>query len=66
MAINIQEVYRTPKMKILPSHNNQNNKCTEQRKILKAVREKGQATYKGRFIRITTDFATETQKNRGA
>ena len=48
MAINIQEVYRTPKKKILPSHNNQNNKCTEQRKILKAVREKGQATLQQR------------------
>jgi hypothetical protein len=31
---------------------------------LKAVREKGQVTYKGRPIRITPDFSTETMKDR--
>jgi hypothetical protein len=33
-------------------------------RILKAVREKGQVTYKGRPIRITPDFAPETMKAR--
>jgi hypothetical protein len=33
-------------------------------RILKAVREKGQVTYKGRPIRITTDFSPETMKAR--
>jgi hypothetical protein len=29
---------------------------------LKAVREKKQITYKGKSIKITTDFSTETSK----
>ena len=33
-------------------------------RILKAVREKGQVIYKGRPIRITPDFSTETLKAR--
>jgi hypothetical protein len=33
-------------------------------RILKAVREKSQVTYKGRPIRITTDFSPETTKSR--
>jgi tRNA A37 threonylcarbamoyladenosine dehydratase len=33
-------------------------------RILKAVREKGQVTYKGRLIRITSVFSTETPKVR--
>ena len=32
--------------------------------MLKAVREKGQVTYKGRPIRITPDFSPETMKAR--
>ena len=32
------------------------------KKIFKEVREKGQVTYKGRPIRITPDFSTETLK----
>ena len=35
-------------------------------RILKAAREKGQVTYKGRSIRITPDFSTETMKVRRA
>ena len=35
-------------------------------RILKAVREKGQVTYKGRPIRITPDFSPETMKARRA
>jgi hypothetical protein len=33
---------------------------------LKAVREKKQITYKGKLIKITTDFSTETLKARRA
>jgi hypothetical protein len=33
-------------------------------RILKAVREKSQVTYKGRPIRITPDFSAETMKAR--
>jgi hypothetical protein len=33
-------------------------------RILKAVRGKGQVTYKGRPIRITPDFSPETMKAR--
>jgi hypothetical protein len=34
--------------------------------MLKAVREKGQVTYKGRPIRITPNFSPETMKARRA
>ena len=34
-------------------------------RILKAVRVKGQVTYKGRSIRITLDFSTENLKPEG-
>jgi hypothetical protein len=33
-------------------------------RILKAIREKGHVTYKGRPIRITPDFSRETMKAR--
>ena len=49
-------------MKFLPSYNSQNTKCTK--RILKAVRKKGQVTYKGRLIRMTPDFSTKTMKAR--
>jgi hypothetical protein len=42
------------------SHNNQNNK----ERILRTVRGNGQVTYKGRPIRITSDFSRETMKAR--
>jgi hypothetical protein len=32
--------------------------------ILKAVREKGEVTYKGRPLRITPDYSTDTLKAR--
>ena len=52
MPMKIQETYRTPnrldhKRNTSLSHNSQNAKCKKQR-ILKAVREKGQVTYKGK------------------
>jgi hypothetical protein len=33
-------------------------------RILKAVRENGQVTYKGRPVRIIPDFSPETMKDR--
>ena len=35
-------------------------KIKDRGKILKATREKGQITYKGSPIRVSTDFSTET------
>jgi len=37
-------------------------KAQKKERMLKAVVEKGQVTYKGRFSRITSDFSTETLK----
>jgi hypothetical protein len=69
MPKNIQEAYRTPNRLdqkrnsschiIIITPNEQNKE-----KILKAVREKGQVTYKGRPVRITPDFSPETMKAR--
>jgi len=69
MSINVQEAYRTPNRLdqkrnsschiIVKTPNAQNKE-----RILKAVREKGQVTYKGRPIRITPDFSPETMKAR--
>ena len=65
--MNIQEAYRTPSSLdqkrnsshhiIIKTPNVQNKE-----RILKAVREKDQVTYKGRPIRITGDFSPETIK----
>jgi hypothetical protein len=44
---------------IIKTANAQNKK-----RILKAVRENGQVKYKGRPIRITPDFSSETMKAR--
>jgi hypothetical protein len=69
MAINIQEAYRTPNRldqkrnsscHIITKTLNARNK----ERILKAVRGKDQVTYKGRPIRITPAFSTETLKVR--
>jgi hypothetical protein len=69
MSMNIQETYRTPNRLdqkrnsschiIVKTPNAQNKE-----RILKAVREKGQVTSKGRPIRITPDFLTETMNTR--
>ena len=69
MGIKVQEAYRTPnkwnqKRKsschiIIKTRNAQSKE-----RILKAAREKGQVTYKGRSIRITPDFSPETMKAR--
>jgi len=69
MFISIQEAYRTPirlDQKGNSSHHiivktpNAQNK----ERILKAVREKDQVTYKGRPIRVTLDFSPEVMKAR--
>jgi hypothetical protein len=69
MPMNIQEACRIPNSLdqkrnssrhiIIKTPNAQNKE-----RILKAVREKGQVTYKGRPIRITPDFSPETMKAR--
>jgi hypothetical protein len=69
MPMNIQEAYRTPNSLdqkrnpschiIIKTPNAQNKE-----RILKAVREKGQVTYKGRPIRNTPNFSTDTMKAR--
>jgi hypothetical protein len=69
MPVSIQEAYRTPNtlgQKINSSRHiiiRTRNELNKDR-ILKAVREKGQVTYKGRPVRITTDFSPETMKAR--
>ena len=64
MVINVQEAYRTPngldlKRKschiIIKTISAQNKE-----RVLKAVRKKGQVIYKGRLIRITPGFSTES------
>ena len=69
MPINIKEAYRT--LNSLDQKRNSSyhiiiktpNALNKER-ILKAVREKGQVTYKDRPIRITPDFSPETMKAR--
>jgi hypothetical protein len=67
--MNIQEAYRTPNRLnqkvnsychiIIKTPNAQNKE-----RILKAVKGKGQVTYKGRPIRNTAEFSPETRKAR--
>jgi hypothetical protein len=65
--MNIQEAYRTPKRLDKKRSSSQNliirtTNALNKDRILKAVREKCQVTYKGRPTRITPDFAPETIK----
>jgi hypothetical protein len=69
MTINIQEAYGTlnrPGQKInsFPHIIIKTTNALNKDRILKAVGEKGQVTYKGRPIRITPDFSPETMKAR--
>jgi hypothetical protein len=69
MLMNIQEAYRTPNRLdqkrnsthhlIIKTPNTQNKD-----RILKAIREKGQVTYKGRPNKLTPDFSPETMQAR--
>ena len=69
MSMNIQEAYKTPNR----LDQNRNISChiiiktpnvLNKERILRAVREKGQVTHKGRPIRITPNFSPETMKAR--
>jgi hypothetical protein len=67
MPMNIQEAYKTPnrldQKRNSPQHIiSRTTNTLNKDGILKAVREKGQVTYKGRLIRITPDFSPETMK----
>jgi hypothetical protein len=63
----IQEAYRTPN-KLQQKRNSSQHiiirttNALNKDRILKAVREKGQVTYKVKAIRITPDFSPETMK----
>jgi hypothetical protein len=67
MPINIQETYRNSKIFEQEKNSSHHiiiktpNKQNEER-ILKAIREKCQETYKDRPIGITPDFSPETMK----
>jgi hypothetical protein len=67
MHMNIQKVYRTPNR--LDQKRNSSchiiiktPKALNKERILKAVREKGQVTYKDIPIRLTPDISPETIK----
>jgi tRNA A37 threonylcarbamoyladenosine dehydratase len=67
----MQEASRTPNRpdqnRTTPRHIIIQTTSSETReRILKAVREKKQITYKGKSIKITADFSTETLKPRRA
>jgi hypothetical protein len=67
MAVKVQEAYRIPNkwdQKRNSSHHIIIKKLNTQNKeiILIVARKRGQLTCKGRSIRITQDFSTETMK----
>ena len=69
LTINVQEVYRTPNRLDQKRNSSQHiivetTNVQNKKRILKAVREKGQVTYKGRPIRITADLSIENMKVR--
>ena len=71
MPMNIQEAYRTPNRLDQKRNSSQHiiirtTNTLNKDRIFKAVRGKGQVTYKGRPIRITPDFSPETMKARRA
>ena len=69
IPMKVQEAYRTPnrmdQKKTSPRHiiiKTQNIQIKE--RILRAAKEKGQVTHKGKPIRLTLDFSMETMKAR--
>jgi hypothetical protein len=71
MPIQVQEASRTPNRpdqnRATPRHIIIKTTNTETReRILKVVREKKQITNKGKPIKVTADFSTETLKARRA
>ena len=71
MPMNIQEDNRTQNRLVQKRNSSghiiiRTTNALNKDRILKAVREKGQVTYKGRSIRITPDFSLETVKARSS
>jgi hypothetical protein len=69
MPMNIQEDYRTPNRLDQKRNSSQHiiirtTNALSKERMLKAVREKGQVTFKGRPTRIKPDFSPETMKAR--
>jgi hypothetical protein len=69
MPMNIQEVYRTPNRLDQKRNSSRHiiirtTNALNKERILKAVRKKGQVTYKGRPIRITPDFKKKKKKKK--
>ncbi|CAH7484839.1 AABR07011733.1 [Phodopus roborovskii] len=69
MPMKVQEAYRTPnrldQRKKTPRHIIIKTPSIQNKeRILRAAKEKGQVTYKGRPIKITPDFSMETLKAR--
>jgi hypothetical protein len=69
LPIQVEEAFRTSdltKIKTPTEYYHQNNKHREPSKNIEGCkREKDQITYKGKPIKITADFSTETLKARG-
>jgi hypothetical protein len=69
MPLKLQEAYRTPN-RLEQKRNSSGHiiiktpNALDKEIILKAVRDKGQVTCKGRPVRITPDFSPETMKAR--
>jgi hypothetical protein len=69
MPRNIQEAYRTPNRLDQKRNSSRHiiiktQNALNKDRILKAIRGKGQVTYKDRPIRITPDISPETMKAR--
>jgi hypothetical protein len=69
MPMNIQEAYRTQNRQDQKRNSSRHiiirtKNALNKDRVVKAVREKGQVTYKARTIRITPDFSPETMKVR--
>jgi hypothetical protein len=69
MPMNIQEAYRSPNRLDQKRNSSRHiiirpTNALNKNRILKAVREKGQVTYKGRPIRFIPDFSPEIMKAR--
>jgi hypothetical protein len=67
--MNTQKAYRTPNRLDLKRNSSRHilirtTNALNKDSILKVVRERGQVTYKGRTIRITSDFLPETMRAR--
>jgi hypothetical protein len=70
MDIQVQEIFRTPnrynQKRKYPYHSSQNVKKYRTKKNTKTARQKCQASYKGKSIRMIEDLSTEPLKYRKA